>query len=178
MKRFHPHEAQGTGEQCGMQMYNLLESRRKNRRKSLGKRRGSQLLAVRLCLQIGGLYALAASYYENRFHIVTSVSAMSQLPIIPLGQSVQSGTTDPRRLGSARSALVGDEEPFPFRFLEHSMCRARTAYHQGEPAREPGGTGRRKQEPQARKSSLDPYYSNEQHVYYDFGHPPTHPKPF
>ena len=49
------------------------------------------------------------------------------------------------------------------------MCRACTAYHQGEPAREPGGLGRRKQEPQARKPSLDPYYSNEQHVY-DFGH--------
>ena len=48
------------------------------------------------------------------------------------------------------------------------MCRTCTAYHQGEPASEPGGTGRRKQEPQARKPSLDPYYSNEQHDY-DFG---------
>ena len=62
-------------------------------------------------------------------------------PIVPPEQSVQSGTRDPRRLGSAQTAWVVDEEPFLFRLLEHSTCRACTAYHQGEPAHEPDGTG-------------------------------------
>ena len=148
MRRFLPHEAQGTGEQCGEQTYNLLEARRQNRRKSIGKRRGLQLLAARSCSRIGGLYALAASLSETGFTTFPFRFRNELGPIAPPEQSVQAGTGDPRRPSSAQTARVEDEKPFFFRRLERSMCLACAAYHQGEPAHEPDGTGGRKQEPQ------------------------------